>query len=229
MEDLTISNENLNGEFTYIHTVVNTEGQIVDTVFIPVHISQEQPDPGKTTPIEYFIEQHINQENIDLYDILCFRIGKLNRLAEYNLDRLRTFIQKFFSHRDYEEYFSKNSESKKRLKYNTSDDFNRLSFGELKNILSYIIKNEDMFHKIETLDSVDKRNIFTKYYHQFIQNRDILTHGVIFLSIPDREILCRAIINNEVTFVKITEKSITDSHQVFHIVDGVIGEMLNLV
>ncbi|MDI9859869.1 hypothetical protein [Flectobacillus roseus] len=227
MKEIYINPENLTAEITYTQTKTDESGIIVDTIIIPVIYSQEQFDTENITRIDYYINEHIKDDNIKIYEDLCYSVGKINRLAEVNFDRLRRLINQYFLNRKYKSFFRKRDKATQEIaKYNVLHNFNKLTFRQLFNILKYIIENDRKFQSIAEFETLEKREAFFEYYDRFIANRNIFTHGIIFISLPDMKIMCRAIVNNSEVYREIDENSIVSTHQVYHLLDRVIGQML---
>lgn len=66
-------------------------------------------------------------------------------------------------------------------------------FMKLRDYLSDIIKKDVRFHSIEKLNSNTSRKTFTRLFAQFIEDRDIYTHGSLIYRVNDNKILIKYI------------------------------------
>lgn len=162
--EYNIDNSKVFAEMSVPRLVTNKEtGRLIDIHISPVLIETEPKADGSlpTLPISTEI---FNDDKYKKFNDLTYSIGKLNRLAESNLDRLQNFISYYFHNKDYKEFVTANKKCNDQINYEVTDNFSKLSFMQLKNLLSCIIKSDTQFHQILDLDNGEKRNYFTKTY-----------------------------------------------------------------
>lgn len=56
----------------------------------------------------------------------------------------------------------------------------RLDFSGLRDMLSPIIKKDKDFHTIPFFDTAEKRSMYTKVFADFISDRNLFTHGILY-------------------------------------------------
>lgn len=183
-EALVINSSDLNVELsTYQKIHYEEDDELVDIFIAPtLVISQEDSNDGKfDLPID---SKMFGREVYEKFNNLTYSLGKMVRLAEYNADRLSKLIEQYFSIHPSDEVLNRNSDCRKCLQYGVEENFGKLTFGNLKSILSCIVKTDTSLHSVPELDTTEKRKEFTKIYHNYIEDRDRFTHGILFFLYP---------------------------------------------
>jgi len=158
--------------------------ELIDILIAPIIVFLEKKD-GEEKPVLPIAEEMFNQEIYEKFNRFTYSIGKLGRLAELNLDCLSDFIESYFSKNKIEEVLERNTKCRECKRYNIQENLNKLTFGNLRNILSCIVKTDEKLHIIEILNNSQKRNNFTKIYSDYILDRDYYTHGKLYFRYPD--------------------------------------------
>lgn len=163
---------------------IKETGRLVDIHISPVLIETELQEDG-SLPLLPISPEIFSDDKYEKFNKLTYSLGKINRLAESNLDRLQYFIRYFFGIVDFKEFVTTYKKCNDQIEYDITDNFNKLSFMQLKNLLSCVIKSDTQFHDIEELNSGEKRNFFTRTYANYVYDRDCFTHGQLYFHYPD--------------------------------------------
>ncbi len=100
-------------------------------------------------------------------------------------------------------------------------------FMTLRDKLSVIIKGDSKFHNIERLQTGSLRRTFRKLFAEFIEDRNIYTHGEILYRINDKAILMRYINKKEKDFSMclITKECIYSFYALYDYLNRTLNEM----
>jgi hypothetical protein len=208
----------------YLEAFNKETDEFLDILVAPTLIISEQKEENKKFQLP--IDQKLfDKERYYDFNNHTYSLGKLVRLAELNLDILRKFINLYFVHNNFENVANRNSDCRKLNEYNISDDFNKLTFGNLRNILSCIVKTDDFFHSIKGLETKDERKIFTSIYKNFIDDRDNFTHGILFFQYTNFEPILRVIHENQSQYITYSKEIFTDSLKTFQYLTRIISMM----
>jgi hypothetical protein len=146
---------------------------------------------------------------IDKSEILSCRISKLSRLSETINNQLKSIYNFYLKENEITEIVGRNKKCKELSKSNLNGN---LTFNELRNVLSCIIKTDLNFHQINELNNSNKRKIFTQKMHNYIYDRDCYTHGALSFLFPNfTPILEVKPPNQELHYIIINEKVIFDN------------------
>ncbi|WP_299679674.1 hypothetical protein [uncultured Dokdonia sp.] len=198
------------------------EEQLVDIHIAPTIVKLESTNDGKKQVLP-FDEKMFTDDIYKKFNRLTYSIGKLNRLAELIYDKLKRTISLYLAVNELEELTERNKKCKDLKKYNLKKD---LTFGELRNVFSCIIKTDSEFEQFSELDSGEKRNKFSKLFDNYIVDRDCYTHGILSFLYPEFEpILKVKPPNSEEHYVGLTEKILRDNLLTYQKIDGILSEV----
>lgn len=195
----------------------NENNQIVDINIAPTLNYTNQNEKN-----QYILtidpEAH-SEKQYHKFNQLTFSLGKMARLAELNCDNLRHFVKTYLSKNDFLELIKRNSACK-NLKYTEKPNIDHLTFENLRNIFSCILKSDKNFHTIDELKTGAERNTFTKMYNDYITDRNFYTHGILFLKYPDFEPVLRVVMEGEDNqiYLTISNEIIYDNLEMFAII-----------
>lgn len=137
----------------------------------------------KGTP-QLNIDKMIDGTIYEKYNDITYRIGKAVRISELINDELQRCIQSYDNKIGMTNLINRNAKCRELGKY----DFSKLlTFMQLKQTLSCIIKTEEKIWQFEDFNTSEKRNHFTKTLTNFIFNRDFLVHGTLHFLYPEFE------------------------------------------
>ena len=169
-------------------------------------------------------------DKFEKFNRLTYSIGKLIRLAELNLDRLHYFVGTYFHFNSLDDFFTRNKKCEECKKYDTSNNFTKLSFGQLRNIFSCILKTETKFTNIDGLKTPEERSNLSKIYDNYIYDRDCYTHGKLFFLYPEfRPVLRVKPPNKEEHFVELTEDILYDNLAMYDFIEQNLTLMLKVL
>ena len=225
-EILEINSSDLNVELsTYQRIHYEEDDELVDIFIAPtLVISQEDSNDGKfNLPID---SKMFDQEVYKKFNRLTYSLGKMVRLAEYNADRLSKLIGQYLSVYPSDEVLNRNGDCKKCLQYEVDENFGKLTFGNLKSILSCIIKTDTNLHSVPELDTTGKRKEFTKIYHNYIEDRDRFTHGILFFLYPDLAPILRVKTKeSEDQYITYSKEVFLSNLETFDYLDSVLSKI----
>ena len=113
-----------------------------------------------------------------------------------------------------------------QLEYKFEKD---LTFGELRNVFSCIIKTDKEFEQFFELDSGEKRNKFSKAFDNYIVDRDCYTHGILSFLYPKFEpILKVKPPNSEEHYIGLSEKILRDNLLTYEFIDKILDEIIQV-
>lgn len=196
--------------------------QLADIYIAPTIVKLESKEVGAKALLT--IDQKMFTDEIyNKFNHLTYSIGKLNRLAELIYDKLKRTISLYLAVTKMEDITARNKKCSEIEKYNFDKD---LTFGELRNVFSCIIKTDKEFEQFLELDSGEKRNKFSKLFDDYIIDRDCYTHGILSFLYPDFEpILKVKPPNSEEHYVGLSEKILRDNLLTYKLIDKVLSEI----
>ena len=204
---------------------VKETGKLIDIHISPVLVETELQEDG-SLPVLPISPEIFTDDKYEKFNKLTYSLGKLNRLAESNLDRLLYFVRYYFHNKDYNEFVTANKKCRDQIDYDVTDNFNKLSFMQLKNLLSCIIKSDTEFHQIPELDSGEKRNYFTRTYANYVYDRDCFTHGQLFLHYPNFNPILRVKPpGKKEHYIDITEEVLWDNLLIYQLLDDTLTKL----
>jgi len=202
---------------------------LIDILIAPTLVILKKAKNGDK-PILPIDKKMFNQEIYKRFNGYTYSIGKLVRLAEMNLDTLQDVLEMYFSKHSAEEVFERNKKCKDCKQYDLKKGIRGLTFGNLRNILSCIIKSDKELTKIELLNTSEKRNSFTSIYDYYIQDRDRYTHGKLFFLYPEFEPVIRVLNKKtEDEYLKFTKIVFESNLKVFIYLQKVLNEIKNQI
>lgn len=162
--------------------IYDDEKNLLDILIAPTLVL---PDGSEDSATELPISSEMFDEEIYKNFVLRSNsIARLNRLAELNLDTLIGVIERYFVIHSVNEVLERNADCRVLREYNIEEKFSKLTFGNLRNILSCIIKTDPDLQDFEGLTSKEDRKNFTTVYKNYIEDRDSFTHGILFFLSP---------------------------------------------
>ena len=186
--------------------------------------SKNEGDDKHDLPIDTAM---FTDDKFEKFNKLTYSIGKLIRLAELNFDRLHYFIGTYFHFNSLDDFFNRNKKCQECKSYDTSNNFTKLTFGQLRNIFSGILKTETKFINIDGLKTPEERSNLSKVYDHYIYDRDCYTHGKLFFLYPDfRPVLRVKPPNKGEHFVELTEDILYDNLAMYDFIEQNLTVML---
>lgn len=190
-EALAIDENSLRVEISAPQKVTDNETkELVDILIAPTLILPDERDKDQKfiLPID---PNMFTEEKYKKFNNFTYSIGKMVRLAELNLDTLFGVIGLYFQIHPVEEVLKRNKDCKNLEGYEIEKNFNKLTFGNLRNILSCIVKTDPELCNIAGLTDSESRSNFTAVYNGYIEDRDRFTHGILFFKYPAFEPILR--------------------------------------
>lgn len=190
-ELITISEEGIRVEISAPRDIYkNKTKDIIDILIAPTLVlSDKKEGDGKfPLPID---PKMFNEDTYKRFNNFTYSLGKMVRLAELNLDTLIGMVGLYFHITPVEEILKRNADCQKLKDYDIEKNFNKLTFGNLRNILSCIIKTDTELHNLPGLTTSEERKNFTSVYKNYIDDRDCYTHGILFFLYPSMEPILR--------------------------------------
>jgi hypothetical protein len=124
-------------------------------------------------------------------------------------DKLKQTVLLYLAVNDLEQLTDRNKKCKDLKKYNFEKD---LTFGELRNIFSCIIKTDKEYEQFSELNNGGKRNRFRKLFDNYIVDRDCYTDGILSFLYPNFEpVLKVKPPNSDEHYFGMTEKILRDN------------------
>lgn len=183
---IELSENSLRVEILAPRNIFNDKtNELVDLLIAPTLVLS---DKKNSLPID---TKMFNEDTYNRFNNFTYSLGKMVRLAELNLDTLFDMIGLYIYLTPVEEILKRNTDCKKLEEYDIENKFNTLTFGQLRNILSCIIKTDTDLHKISGLTTPEERKNFTRVYKNYIDDRDCYTHGILFFLYPLMEPILR--------------------------------------
>lgn len=184
----------------------NDNSQLLDVYIAPtiVHLTSKNGEKP-TLPIDIGKRDELYTK----FNKLTYSIGKLIRLSELINSLLKDSLKRYLSKNSINEIVERNSKCRELKKY----DFNKdLSFMQMKQVLSCIIKTDKTLHSLEEFNTVEKRNKFTSDLDNYIYDRDCYVHGTLFFLYPNYTPILKVNPPNKVEhYVSLSEKILWDN------------------
>jgi len=188
---IEISEDGLRVEISAPRNIYNEKTEeLVDLWIAPTLVLSDKKDGDEKFPLPIDTKM-FNEETYKRFNNFTYSLGKMVRLAELNLDTLFRTIGLYIHLTRVEEILKRNADCKKLKGYDIENKFNKLTFGNLRNILSCIIKTDTDLHNIQGLRTPEERKNFTSVYKNYIDDRDRYTHGILFFLYPSMEPILR--------------------------------------
>ena len=184
---IELSEDGLRVEISAPRDIYNGETkELVDILIAPTLVLSNKKDADEkfSLPID---TKMVNEDTYKRFNNFTYSLGKMVRLAELNLDTLIRMVKLYIHLTPVEEILKRNSDCQKLKDYNIDNNFNKLTFGNLRNILSCIIKTDNELYNIPGLMTPEDRKNFTSVYKNYIDDRDCYTHGILFFLYPSME------------------------------------------
>ncbi|HAO08422.1 MAG TPA: hypothetical protein DCQ50_15890 [Chryseobacterium sp.] len=164
--------------------------ELVDILIAPTLVLSEKKETKEKFSLP--IDSKMFDPNIyKRFNNFTYSLGKMVRLAELNLDTLVGMLRLYTHLTPVEEILKRNADCQKLKEYEIEKKFNKLTFGNLRNILSCIIKTDTELHSIPGLTTPAERKNFTSVYKNYIDDRDYYTHGILFFLYPSMDPILR--------------------------------------
>lgn len=125
------------------------------------------------------------------FNALTYRLGKMVRLAELHMDALRNVIDLYLQRNDVAAIAGRKAACRFLLEANLPEELNQLSFEALRGVLSCLVKTDKTLQQLPGLQTNEERRNFTKVYHNYIEDRNRYTHGLLFFLYPGLEPVLR--------------------------------------
>jgi hypothetical protein len=205
------------------------DNELVDILIAPTLVlaKTNSEDEKPELPID---PKMFSDEIFTRFNNLTYSLGKMVRLAELNLDTLSNLIGLYLTKNSVEELVKRNADCKKCEKYEIEKNFNKLTFGNLKCILSCIVKTDTSLHTISELSTNEKRKNFTSIYTNYIEDRDSYTHGKLFFLYPNFEPVLRVKTKEYLEHYVTYEKEVFISNLLtFDFLNDILVEIRNVV
>jgi hypothetical protein len=218
---IDLKKEDFKAEISLPKTIYDNE-QLVDIHIAPTMVKLE-PNATGGKPILPIDQKMFTDDIYKKFNRLTYSIGKLNRLAELIYDKLKRTISLYLAVNELEELRERNKKCKDLQEYNFERD---LTFGQLRNVFSCIIKTDKEFEQFSELENGEKRNNFSKLFDVYIIDRDCYTHGILSFLYPGFEpILKVKPPNSEEHYVGLTEKILRDNLLTYKKIDKLLSEI----
>lgn len=199
--------------------------ELVDINIAPTMVKIE-PKNIAGEPFIPFDAKMVTENVYRKFNEITYSIGKLNRLAELVYDKLKNIIRLYLSVNDLNDITARNKKCQEIGKYRFEKD---LTFGELRNIFSCIIKTDIEFEQFLELETGEKRNNFSRLFDNYIMDRDCYTHGILTFLYPSFEpILKVKPPNSEEHYVGISVKILRDNLLVYEHIDKLLSEIIQV-
>jgi hypothetical protein len=184
---------------------------------------KKDPDEEFPLPID---PKMLNDETYKRFNNFTYSIGKMVRVAELNLDTLIGVIGLYLHIYPLEDILKRNADCKSLEQYDIANNFNKLTFGNLRNILSCILKTDTELHTIKGLEDKDSRKNFTTVYKNYIEDRDCYTHGILFFLYPSMEPILRVKSNaGETQYIKYEKVVFTHNLMTYNYLTRALDEI----
>lgn len=184
--------------------------ELADILIAPTLVISKRENSEEKFPVPIDTKM-FSDEIYKRFNGYTFSLGKMVRLAELNLDFLIDLISRYIHLTSVNELLERNSDCKKLKEYGIENNFNKLTFGNLRSILSCIIKTDPELHQIPGLTTPQERKNFTSVYKNYIDDRDRYTHGILFFLYPLMEPILR-VKNHDGTRIYIKYEKVVFSH-----------------
>lgn len=213
--------------FSISDFLYDEKGEIVDIGAVSFLQILNKNEKGKFEyPIhEEMVEKALTNEGWKEFNKYIYSLGKMNRLAEEIYDKLKDVIKAYLVKYSLECILNRNSSCRKNKNY-SDIGFHKLTFMNLKNILSCIITTDDFFSfsDIEGIKSNERKN-FSKIFSEYIERRDYYTHGKLYLLYPSEEPILKIQIGEKEEYIKYKKENFIDNLKMFMYLKKVLDEM----
>ncbi|QXP71035.1 hypothetical protein H0I29_02770 [Polaribacter sp. R2A056_3_33] len=217
--DLKI-NENI-GIFSFPKNVMKKD-ELVDIWIAPTIVKMEINKDTKKPILPIDVEM-INEELYRKYNQFTYSTGKLNRLAELILDKLKRTVELYLNLNDSDELVERNKKCRKSKDIISKKD---KSFEQLRSIFSCIIKTDKEFRQFPELDNQEKCSEFSTIFANYIIDRNCYVHGILYFLYPTFEPIMKVKIpNEEEKYVGITEKVLRDNLLTYQKINTLLSEI----
>lgn len=182
-------------------TVINDSNGIVDIASVNYLQILSEDENGEFNC--YIGKDIYTEENNDWkeFNRLIYSLGKMNRLSEQIFDEIKKVVERYCCYISSDEHSSRNSDCGKNRAY-TKQDIHRLTFANLKNILTHILKTDNRFYEIKGLENKGLRDDFFKIFDEYIKRRNYYTHGILYLLLPEKEPVLKIQKKGEEKYIK---------------------------
>jgi hypothetical protein len=188
---IEVSEDGLRVEISAPRDIFNDETkELVDILIAPTLVLSDKKEADEKFPLP-IDPKMFNEDTYKRFNNFTYSLGKMVRLAELNLDTLIGTVGLYIHKTPEEEILKRNADCQKLKDYDIENNFNKLTFGNLRNILSCIIKTDTELHNIPGLTTPEERKNFTSVYKNYIDDRDCYTHGILFFLYPTMEPILR--------------------------------------
>jgi hypothetical protein len=200
-------------------------GELIDILIAPSLVLSEQKGNDEKFPIP-IDHKMFNDETYKRFNNFTYSLGKMVRLAELNLDNLIGVVKHYNHLTSMEEILKRNSDCQKLKEYDIENNFHKLTYGNLRNILSCIVKTDKDLYSIEGLETTACRKNFTTVYKNYIDDRDCYTHGILFFLYPSMEPILRVKTNegNNI-YIKYEKEVFTHNLMTFEYLSKIIADI----
>jgi hypothetical protein len=169
---------NIDKAFVVIQKGDEQENDFQDIKIAPVIVLLNSENETPQLDIDKMVDGTIYEK----YDDITYKIGKAVRISELINDELQRCIQSYDNKIGISNLINRSAKGRELGKY----DFSKLlTFMQLKQTLSCIVKTEEKIWQLEDLNTSEKRNHLTKTLTNFIFNRDFLVHGTLHFLYPE--------------------------------------------
>ena len=193
--------KNMLAQFSFNPSLISGSKGFVDIASVNYLQILPEGEKGKFNLAIY--EEIYTEENNDWkeFNRLIYSLGKMNRLSEQIFDKVKDIVKCYCYYTCLRQLLEKKSDCRQNKDYR-KQEFHKLTFANLKNILSCILKIDDSFYEIEGLKSKEGRKNFSKIFNEYIVRRDYYTHGILYLFLPQKEAVLKIQKEAEVKYIK---------------------------
>jgi hypothetical protein len=225
-EILALHEEGLRVEISSPRDIYDKEkNELIDILIAPTLVLSDEKDADEKFPLP-IDPKMFNEDTYKRFNNFTYSIGKMVRLAELNLDTLIGVVGLYLHIYPLDEILKRNADCKELEKYDIANNFNKLTFGNLRNILSCLIKTDPELHKIKGLEDKDSRKNFTTVYKNYIEDRDFYTHGILFFLYPSMEPILRVKANTgETQYIKYEKDVFTHNLMTYNYLTTTLNEI----
>ncbi len=212
-------------EAPYLEARQTEDDALIDLLISPFLLTGENADASQITGFDEETAHHCYQA----FNQMTYSVGKMVRLAELNRDHLGRFIHRYFQQHDPCEVADRNADCRKLNPNKMKEGTLQLTFANLRNILSCIVKTDERFHDLAGLQMPEHRSNFTKVYQNYITDRDRYTHGILFFKYPSLEPLLRVRSGKKLRYITLNENIFLDNLRTFQYLTNLVKEMKELL
>ncbi len=196
--------------------VRNENGELTDIRIAPALLVARESTEITDTSVS---------EIAELFNEYTYLLGKMVRLAELNADTLAEVVTAYFQLYPPAEIVERNAACRKLPAKKMDDEFNKLTFGNLRNIISCIVKTDTDLHTIEELRTQKLRSNFTKVYQNYIRDRDVYTHGILYFVMPEKTAVLRSMKKGEKIYLRVDREIFRDNLRTYKYLTTVLTEI----